>query len=293
MSSSATNANWTTRRLLAWMQETFAAKDIDQPRLAAELLLTHVTGQDRLKLYTDPDRPAAPDELDALRGLVKRALTKEPIQYLIGVWSFYGLDLATDSRALIPRPCTETSCDRVLEHFRAVGRQSDDLVIADVCTGSGCLGIALAKNLPAARVILTDVSEDALSLARENTARHDLSDRVELRRGDLLEPLAGEGVDALVANPPYIPDTEWADVDAGVKDHEPELALRGGPDGLALVRPLIEQASEQLKPGGILAIEIAAATAGPALGLLEATGLNNPALLKDREGLNRVVTATR
>lgn len=327
---------WTTRRLLAWMTDAFAKRGLDSPRLSGEILLAHVLQTQRLRLYTDPDREAAPFELEALRGLVGRALKHEPIQYLTGETYFFGLPIGVDARVLIPRPCTELIVEEVLQTIR---RQMDSLmpvppvpppdsvvdhdadpettpirpipkrdpraaaevVIADVCTGSGCIAVALAKNLPRARVVATDLAADALDVALANARRHRVEERIEFIAGRLLEPvaervpgLAPEGLDFLVANPPYIPDHEWDAVEPNVKHFEPALALRGGPEGVDCVKPLIEHAPALLKPGGTLLIEIAASTADAVLGFaLHHPRLHRAAILNDLEGLPRVLRAQR
>jgi release factor glutamine methyltransferase len=284
--------SWTTRKLLDWIAQAFADRDLDSPRLSAEILVSHILQCDRLRLYMDPDRPAAPDEREALRTLVKRALAHEPIQYLTGTAWFFGLPFHSDKRALIPRPSTETIVEQVLQH----ARRSDAgpmRSIADLCTGSGCVAIALAKNLPEARIIATDLSEDALELAKENADRHAVADRIDFRQGHLLEPLAAETFDAITANPPYIPDHEWAAIEPNVKDHEPHLALKGGPEGLDLVRPLLESVKTHLRPGGWAVVETAACHARDAAAIAERAGLTNIAVLQDHESLDRVIAAQR
>lgn len=287
---------WTTRRLLGWIAEMFEQRGLDSHRLCAEILVSHVIGCERLRLYMEPERPASPEERERLRGLVKRALAHEPIQYLTGEAWFFGLRLRADRRGLIPRPSTET----IVEYALQAERSRDDgatVRLADVCTGSGCIAVALAKHLPGAGIVATDVSPDALSLAGENAEKIGVSDRVEFREGDLLGPISGPDgggpFDWIVSNPPYIPDHEWDAVAPNVKDHEPGLALRGGDDGLDLVRPLITGASGLLKPGGVLLIEIAACTAAECVALACGVGYTGVRLLKDHEGLERVLVATR
>jgi release factor glutamine methyltransferase len=296
---------WTTRKLLAWMGEAFARKGLDSPRLQAEMLLAHVIGCDRLRLYTDPDRPASPLERQTLRELVARALGHEPIQYLVGEAWFFGLPFKVDRRVLIPRPSTETIVEHVLRHARTTpgfgGRTGEGVLLADVCTGSGCIAIAILKNLPAARAIGTDVSGDALAVARENAARHGVVDRLDLLEGDLLEPLqefpatrAPGTLHYLVANPPYIPDHEWDAVEPNVRDHEPTLALRAGPDGLRCIRPIVEKGPRFLRAGGLMLIESAASTAEQVRLLVSShPRLDDPTVLKDFEDLPRVVLARR
>jgi release factor glutamine methyltransferase len=294
---------WTTRRLMAWMIDTFTRRDLDSPRIQAEMLLEHVLGCKRLSLYTDPDRPANPLERQALRDLVTRALKHEPVQYLVGEAKFFGLDFKVDRRVLIPRPATATIVEEVLQHHRATrpGTKGDGILIADVCTGSGCIAISLLKHLPQARAAATDLSPEALDAAAENARRHEVADRLELVNGHLLDALdsrpatmANDSIDYLVSNPPYIPDDEWAAVEPNVKDYEPHLALRGGADGLDLVRPLVMDGPRRIRPQGLLLVEVAASRAQGAADLAR----NNPMLadvriLKDIDGLPRVIAARR
>lgn len=294
---------------MAWMNAAFTKHGLDSPRLMSELLMAHVLGCDRLRLYMDQDRPASPLEKTQLRDLVARALKHEPVQYLVGEGWFFGLPMHVSSAVLIPRPCTEVIVEEVLSHARAEpgfgGKTGEGVRIADVCTGSGCIAIALLKNLPAAAGIATDISEPALAVAKKNATRHAVAERLELLHGDLLAPLidhpAGGGLDLhyLVSNPPYIPDAEWDapdKVDRNVRDFEPHSALRGGADGLALVRPLIESGPQRLRPHGRILIEIAAATARPATKLLRENPLIDPEsvrIVKDHEGLERVLVGAR
>lgn len=300
---------WTTRTLLAWMREAFTKKDIESPRLMAELILSHVIGCTKLDLYKDNDRPANPLERDQLRGLVARALKHEPVQYLVGEAWFFGIPLKVDPRVLIPRPCTEMIVEHILQRHRAQhgpsqqssAAKGDGVLIADVCTGSGCLAIALAKHLPNARVVASDVSKGALELAKFNATTHGVHERVDFLEGDLLAPLRdypptrGEGtLDYLVTNPPYIPDHEWDAVAPNVKNHEPHLALRGGGDGLNLVRPLLREGPALLKPNGQMLVEIAASHAQQALELARGNAsVGDAKIIKDFEGLDRMILITR
>ncbi len=303
--SQAQTDNWTTRKLLAWMGEAFKQKNLDSPRLLAEMLMSHVIGCDRLKLYTDPDRPASPLERQTLRDMVGRALKHEPIQYITGQAWFFGLPFKVDRRVLIPRPSTETIVEEVLQHRRAThgaaGQSGGGLLLADICTGSGCIATSLLKRLPEARGVATDISSDAIEVARENARTHGVLERLDLIEGDLLAALAkhaaagtARAIDYLVSNPPYIPDHEWGAVEPNVKDHEPHNALRGGADGLDLVRPLIKQAPHYIRPGGLMLVEVAAAHAEEAANLARAhKHLKDTRIVRDFEGLPRVVIATK
>lgn len=288
--ASRSDAPWTTRRLLAWTTEHFTKKGIDSPRLSAEMLLAHVLEVGRLKLYTDPDRPASELERAAFRDLVERASRHEPVDYLVGYCPFFSLMLKVDRRVLIPRPSTETLVEHVLQHARRTPGFTAPLV-ADVGTGSGAIAVAVAKNLPNCRVIATDLSADALEVARQNAADQGVADRVEFRLGNLLEPLAGLRFHYLLSNPPYISDVEWEQVAPNVKDYEPHTALRGGADGLDFIRGLIAGAAARLERPGQLVLEIAAAQKQAVLALAEEAGLKHPRVLADHEGLPRVLVA--
>lgn len=287
------------------MTEAFSRAGLDSPRLCAELLLAHVTASDRLKLYTDADRPASPIERQQLRDLVARALKHEPVQYLVGEAWFFGLRHHVDRSVLIPRPSTETVVEQVLLHARAEpgfgGRTGDDVRLVDVCTGSGCIAIALLRQLPGATAIATDISPEALATAAKNARLHKVDDRLQLLDGDLLAPLADHpdaiGFHYIVSNPPYIPDHEWdlpGLVWENVRNFEPHLALRAGPDGLQYIRPLVRQAPPLLRPGGLLVIETAASTAAAVRDLCASDArLTRARIVKDSEGLDRVVVAAR
>ena len=323
---------WTTRRLRTWLLEAMKKNSLAEPQLCAEILLCHAFSCDRMKLFTEPDRVPTADELAKLRAMAGRALKHEPVQYLTGETYFFSLKLKCDKRALIPRHCTETLVEHVLQHaarlahagkvgsgapsapaaispadpaaadalpepavklFKRGRGELPALRIADVCTGTGCIALALAKNLPLATVLATDISADALTLAAENAALVGVGTRVSFRQGDLLTPLGNQIFDVITANPPYIPDGEWDAVPANVKDFEPHNALRGGADGLAFVRPIVASVRGHLAPGGVVAIEVASATAKACAELLVAGGLMNVAVLKDMDGLERVVVGQR
>ncbi|MBC7834082.1 MAG: peptide chain release factor N(5)-glutamine methyltransferase [Phycisphaerales bacterium] len=302
-----TSSAWTTRRLLAWISDALTKKGIESPRRCAEELLAHVLACKRLKLFMEADREATPQELERLRALVGRALKHEPVQYLVEGWSFFGVELRLDKRVLIPRSATEAIVEHVLQSARGRGQTETDasgrrrevypnLRFADLCTGSGAIALALLKNLPGSSAVITDISEEALSLAHENALIHRLDERIESRQGDLVAPLladqAWRNLDFVVSNPPYIPDREWAAVAVNVKDYEPHIALRGGPDGLDFVRPILAAGPSLLRPGGQLVVEVAASTTGEALALVqEDERLTGQRVLSDSDGLPRVIIA--
>jgi release factor glutamine methyltransferase len=285
---------WTSRALLDWMNERFTTSGVEPPRLVAEMLLSSVLQQQRIDMYADIDRPATDAERAALRPLVQRALQGEPVQHILGEAWFFGMPFLVDRSALIPRSATETMVEHVLQWWRT--RETiDDGCIADIGTGGGCIAIALAANLPETAVIATDISEEALDLARRNAERHGVVDRIEFRLGKGLDPLGdSELFDAMCSNPPYIPDHEFQSLDASVADWEPPAALCGGPDGLEVAGPLITGGGEHLRHGGLLIVEIATSSAKAAQSLAgESPNLQNENILRDQHGDARFITAVR
>jgi release factor glutamine methyltransferase len=284
---------WTTLRLLNWTTEHFTKKGIDSPRVSAEMLLSHVLECSRIKLYTEPERPTSELERSAYRDLVERAARHEPVDYLTGRTPFFSMMLKVTPAVLIPRPSTETIVEHVLQHARRTPGFAAP-AIADICTGSGAIAVALAKHLPKARVIATDISPEALEIARFNAKEQKVEDRIEFRLGDFLQPIQGQRFEYLISNPPYISDSEWEQVEPNVKNYEPTIALRGGPDGLKFIRPLIAQAHLYLEHPGQLLIETAASHKAKVLELARQNPmLLNPTVLADHEGLPRVLVADR
>jgi len=253
---------WTIEAVVKWATDDFRARGIDNPRLDAEILLSHALGTNRMQLILDGKRPLAPDELARFRELVKRRRAREPVAYLLGQREFYGRPFRVDSRVLIPRPDTETLVDVALLRTRACSMSMRAL---DLCTGSGCVAITLARERPTSHVVGTDKSEGALALARENALRLGAYN-VSFRQGDLYDALpaaqeqakAPPRFDLVTANPPYIPSGEIATLMPDVREFEPRLALDGGDDGLAVARRVVADAPRVLVPGGVLAMEIEA-----------------------------------
>ena len=289
-SSGAQPRNWTSRSLLQWTGDYFRKKGLDSPRLAAEMLLSHVLGVERLKLFMDPDRPTSELERATFRDLVERAARHEPVDYLVGQSPFFSMQFEVTPAVLIPRPSTETLVEHVMQHSRRTpGFRQPHIV--DVCTGSGAIAVALAKHMTDASLTATDLSTDALAVARRNAARHKVADRIHFLEGDLLTPLSGKRFHYLVSNPPYISDAEWDQVAPNVRDHEPHTALRGGADGLKYIRPLIAGCRQHLTAPGQLVLEIAASQRDAVLKLAAAAGLRHGHVLPDHEGLPRMLVA--
>jgi release factor glutamine methyltransferase len=284
---------WTIQKLLNWVTEYLTQKGVDAPRLSAELLLSNVLGLKRIELYTLYNKVVAQEQLTQLRGLVKRAGEHEPVAYLVGKTEFYSIEFEVTPDCLIPRPETELLVQRSIELLRQrTGPQS----ICDLCTGCGIIAVAIARNVPDAKVLATDISESALAVAAKNVEKHKLAERVEWRSGDLFEPLVPklDQFDLIVCNPPYVSEAEYEALDKNVKDYEPRIALYAGPDGLDVYRRIVEKVDQFLQLDGILLLEIGYQQ-GPAIReLLEQTGTFAQIRIdKDLPGHDRVVVARR
>ena len=265
-------SDWSIQKLLNWICDYFTEKQVDSPRLSAELLLSEVLQIPRINLYTNFDSNVSQDRLDELHRLVKRCCEHEPLAHLIGRTEFYSLDIKVSSDCLIPRPETELLVERAIGFLQ--NRDGPQLV-CDLCTGSGCIAVAIAVNFHDAQFIATDICDAALSMAAKNVENHKLSERIKLVCGDLFDPII-EGIDEtsfdlIVCNPPYVSADEYDKLDRNVKDYEPRKALYAGNDGLDVYTRLIEQTDRFLKPDGAMMLEIGYNQAEQVNGLLEKT----------------------
>jgi release factor glutamine methyltransferase len=281
---------WTVQRLLGWMTQDFAALGIPSPRLDAELLLCSALGCDRVRLYIDMQRPLHGPELDAVRALVVRRRRREPVAYILGKRDFYQHELEISSDVLVPRPETELLVDRALEVLPASAACALDL-----CTGSGAIAIALALQRPNLEIDATDISPAALLVAGRNVGRHQLGGRVRLHLGDLFEALpAPRRYPLLLANPPYVAETEWSSLSPDVALHEPRIALVAGLDGFAVLQRLCVQAADFIEPGGALLFEVGRGQAERVASWLgEDVRFERIATHKDLAGIERLVEARR
>jgi release factor glutamine methyltransferase len=259
---------WTPVELIRWTETYLAQKGLTEPRLNAELLLCGVLGLKRLDLYLQFDRPLRGDELAEFKARLRRRTQREPLQYIEGVAAFRRLELRVDRRVLIPRPETELLVGEVL----AWAGDRGGLEVLDVGTGSGAIALSLAQEGRFARVVATDVSLDALEVARANAISAQLEDRVEFVAGSLFEPILAQRFDIIVSNPPYVGEAERHDLEPEVVDWEPHGALFAGLDGLSVIRDLVGGASSMLRPGGLLAIEVGSSQAVTVSRLLHETG---------------------
>jgi release factor glutamine methyltransferase len=275
---------WTVRRVLGWTTEHFTRQDIDAPRLTAEILLAHSLKLDRVKLYTDLDRPLGPDELKAYRAMIQRRMAGEPTQYLTGSKEFYGRRFKVDARVLIPRSETELLVEAVL---KLLPKDAPSRVL-DVCTGSGCIAVSVACERPQASVWAVDLSKEAAAVARENAEALGAGGRVTVLEGDLFQPVPqGARFDVVVSNPPYVKSGEIPTLQREVQ-REPRAALDGGADGLDVIRRIADAAHAALKPGATLAVELGDGQGNAVNDILMRAGYRDVRVEKDLARLDRL-----
>jgi release factor glutamine methyltransferase len=268
----------------------FLQNDVPSPRLNAELLLMFVLGCDRAYLYAHPERQLNAEEQSRYDEVIRERARGCPTQYITGHQEFWGLDLIVTPAVLIPRPETEHIIETVLELMK--DRQpSERLRLVDVGTGSGCIALALATELPQAEIHACDISEDALEIARVNAARLRLGHRVLARRSDLLSIYAGEQFDFVVCNPPYVGESEADKVQKQVREFEPKSAVFCGHDGLEIYKRLIPEARAVLNPGGWLVMEIGFSREAEIKSLLQ--DWEDVQTTPDLQGIPRVVAAKK
>ena len=284
-------SDWTIRALMDWTEKHFQQKGLESPRLEAQLLLAHTLNCRRVELYTRWDEPVANEQRGQFRELIKRRLDGCPTMYLTGRREFYAVEFEVTPAVLIPRPETELLVSETLKRIKSVTNPR----VLDIGTGSGCIAIALAYQHKSALVTATDVSAEALDVAKRNAERHDLSERIRFLQGDLFGPLAAdEQFEVIVSNPPYVSQAEFAELPAHVRDYEPRLALEAGVDGFAVYDRLIPAAPAHLVPGGWLLLEIGATQAlGVRQRIDRQSEIETGDTLFDEAKLPRVITAQR
>jgi release factor glutamine methyltransferase len=311
------SAEWTLGKLIEWTRGFFEKKGLPQPRLEAEILLAHVLGIERIDLYLKYDQPVGEAERAAYRDLVRRRAGGEPTRYLTGGCEFMSLAMKVTPACLIPRPETELLVEEVLR-LAGVRRQTPAAMAApaagaaaadgpaaptapwsaiDLCTGCGCVAVSLAAYLPHSRITATDLSPEALAVARTNAEAHGVAGRMTLLEGDLYEPLDAadaQPADVLAANPPYVAQAEWESLAPEIRLHEPRAALVAGPAGTEIIERILKGAPAYLKPGGALLVEIGdkqgAAVAQKAAAV---RGLADVRIVKDYAGLDRILLARK
>ena len=256
----------------------------------ARLLLSQLSGKTQARLIADHDDPA-PDELEErLNAALSRLDAGEPLAYLLGRWSFYGMDLLVTPDVLIPRDDTMAVTDLAILHLRQLPPPQR---VLDLCTGSGCIGLAIANHIPTARVSLCDVSPAALRVARQNAAQQKLAGRVHCLLGDVRQsvPEFWGKFSLITANPPYVMRAEMAQLDPSVRDYEPHLALDGGADGLDLYRMILRNFTAALQPGGYICLEFGMGQEHAVGELLRAHGYDTLRFVRDLRGVTRAVSA--
>jgi release factor glutamine methyltransferase len=289
--ASATELRAALRAAIARLEES----GVPSAPLAAELLLMHVLQRDRTWLYAHPEFELSPEDAAAYAHLIERRSEGVPTQYLTGRQEFWGLEFQVGPGVLIPRPETEHTIELALERLGA--RRAEPLRIVDVGTGSGCIAIALARELPRAEIVATDISAAALDYAQRNAARHGVSKRIQFLRADLLEAAMGalgraeSRFDLIVSNPPYVGRNDAGSLPREVREHEPAEALFAGDDGLQIYPALIDEAARKLAPSGIVVLEIGYNGAQYVGSLLSASQWTDLRVTRDLAGIERVISA--
>lgn len=265
-------------------------EDQQTASLLARNLLCYVSGKTQEEIINDREKYACETICEAMEDAVRRILAQEPLAYVLGEWNFYGMNLYVDHSVLIPRD--DTCAVTALAIKKGLFLDQDPRIM-DLCTGSGCIGLAIANRVKDARVTLADVSKDALVIAKKNIARHKLSARVSCVQADALKPAPAflGKFDMIVSNPPYITTVEMEELPASVKDYEPHLALHGGEDGLDFYRAIIQNYSSALKPGGYLCFEFGMGQGDAVCALLEQHGYTVLDRTKDYNDRERAVLA--
>jgi release factor glutamine methyltransferase len=284
---------WTVKAALDWTSTFLADKADEHPRRSAEWLLSAATGLSRVELYAYFDRPLTEPERAQLRDGVRRRAAGEPLQYVTGEVAFRHIIVKVRPGVLIPRPETEVLVDSVLPAIDAAIESRGEALVADLCTGSGCIALAIAQERAAAIVAACDISTVAVTVAEENAVRLGLAERVTVGAGDLFAGLPGDllgRLDVVVSNPPYVPSADVPDLPTQVAGFEPYLALDGGPDGLSMYRRILADARVWLRPGGFLGVELDERMARSAAAEAE-EWYQHVRVVSDLAGRDRIVVA--
>ena len=284
---------WTVKRLLEWTTDHFKKHGSDSPRLDAEILLAKSLGCKRIDLYVRFGKEPTEAERTRFRETVKRRAAGEPVAYLVGHKEFYSLTFEVTRDTLIPRPETEHLVVEALDLLAGMG-QGGDLHVCDVGTGSGAIAVTIAKNAPKCRVTAVDLSPEALDVANRNAQTHGVTDRVTFLISDLLTEFPEEPLfDLVVSNPPYVSESEFADMPADVKNYEPKLALVAGEDSASVICHLAEQTVPRLREGGWFLVELSPMIAGSVAEMLQQQGWRDIRILRDMAGRDRIAVARR
>ena len=303
-------STWTTLKLIEWTSDYFQKNGIPNPRLDAELLLSHILNKKRIDLYLAFDQTVSETDLATFKGYIQRRVKREPLQYITGVQEFWGLPIKVTPDVLIPRPETELLVEYTLKNLPPTqslpleggGKREGVITILDLCTGSGFIISALASELTNAQFVGTDISEKALEIAKFNTEKW--KERVELLHGDLFKLLSpppkpshleaegqGEGAfDLIVSNPPYVPESQIMILQPEIKDYEPKIALVAEDNGLAIIRKIVNDAPKYLRKDGRLVMEIGDGQAEEVKKIIADNGsYGKIEIIKDYGGIERII----
>ena len=285
--------SWTILKLLQWTTDYFKRNNVSEPRASAEVLLAHVLSEDRLYLYLNYDQPLDARELSAFRKCIKRRLAGEPNQHITGTQEFWSLPLRVNPNVLISRPETEILVQAALE-FAASAHTS--ISIMDLGTGSGAIAIALAREIPGARIVATDLSMVALRLARDNARLNKVAGQISFVRSEMFAAISPHSLEfnLVVTNPPYVSRKEFSELPREIRDHEPLLALDGGVDGLTAIKHIILVTPTILSHAGALIMEMGAGQAESVSTLVrDSQQYEYHRIIKDYSGIDRVLLAIK
>jgi len=288
----------TIRNILKWAIATLKEAEIDSPSINADTLLSFVLSCDRTKLYTNPDEIISDADISRYKDLINERIRHVPLQYITHRVEFMSLDFVVDERVLIPRPETEILVETVLKNEHDKQYSKRKITIMDIGTGSGNIAVSLAKNLSNVEIYASDISQEALEIAKTNAQEHKVVDNIHLLHGDLFSAFVGyaekEHIDFIVSNPPYVSESEWKNLEPELRDHEPRVALVAGKDGLCFYKQIIKEATDWLMPDGYLIIEIGETQANTIIKLMEREGhYEDFEIIKDLQGKERVISARR
>ena len=288
---------WAIKNLLKVTTDYLKEKQIENPRLTAEVLLAHQLNIDRVSLYINFDQPLNESEISGYRSLIKRRLQREPLQYITGAQEFWSLDFIVNPQVLIPRPESELLVELAINQLKPPNAfENHPPKILDLGTGCGALAISLAKEVQEAKIWATDISSGALKLANLNAKKHGVADRIKFKHGDLWNPLINQDItfDIIISNPPYIACEEYNDLPPEVRDYEPRSALDGKEGGMYYIEKILKGGLHFLNTGGLILLEMAPDQTNEALSLIgQINGYGESSRIKDYSHRYRVVMAQR
>ena len=288
---------WTIKNLLKVTTGYLQEKQIENPRMTAEVLLAHQLNIDRVTLYINFDQPLNESEISGYRSLIKRRIQREPLQYITGVQEFWSLDFIVNPQVLIPRPESELLVELAINQLKPPNAfENHPPKILDLGTGCGALAISLAKEVQEAKIWATDISSGALKLANLNAKKHGVADRIKFKHGDLWNPLINQDItfDIIISNPPYIACEEYNDLPPEIRDYEPRSALDGKGDGMYYIEKILKGGLHFLNTGGLILLEMAPDQTNEALSLIgQIKGYGESSRIKDYSHRYRVVMAQR